>query len=61
MYYLCGGTECKSMCCMLNFPYTLMDASNIVIMYSGKAVSEHDCYVPRIIQTEFSPKMYAAP
>jgi hypothetical protein len=49
------------MCCMLNFPYTLMDASNIVIMYSGKAVSEHDCYVPRIIQTEFSPKMYAAP
>jgi len=49
------------MCCVLNFPFSLMDASNVVITHSGKAMSQHDCYMTYSIQTEFSLKMYVAP
>ena len=46
---------------MLNFPYPLADAANIVIVHRGKAVSQHDCYMTYSIKTEFSPEMYATP
>jgi len=46
---------------MLNYPNPLTDASKILIMHSGKAMSQHDCYMTYSIETEFSPEMYDAP
>ena len=46
---------------MLNFPYPLTDACNNVIMHSGKAMSQHDCYMTCSIKTELSPEMCVAP